>query len=50
MPLIGTFAWIAPEVLLGKAQVDQSADTYSFGVVMWEVRFTDWPSFGIAAP
>ena len=38
VPLIGTFSWIAPEVLLGKAQVDQSADVYSFGVVMWEVR------------
>jgi serine/threonine protein kinase len=33
---VGTFAWTAPEVLLGQ-QCNQSADIYGFGVVsvMW---------------
>eukprot|EP01116_Phalansterium_solitarium_P021022 TRINITY_DN6399_c0_g1_i2.p1 TRINITY_DN6399_c0_g1~~TRINITY_DN6399_c0_g1_i2.p1 ORF type:complete len:531 (+),score=104.83 TRINITY_DN6399_c0_g1_i2:286-1878(+) len=32
----GTPLWMAPEVLLGK-EVDDKADVYSFGIVMWEI-------------
>ena len=32
----GTFAWAAPELLLGE-RCTCAADMYSFGVVMWEV-------------
>jgi len=32
----GTPLWMAPEVLLGK-EVDEKADVYSFGIVLWEI-------------
>lgn len=32
----GTPLWMAPEVLLGK-EVDDKADVYSFGIVLWEI-------------
>jgi len=32
----GTPLWMAPEVLLGK-DVDEKADVYSFGIVLWEI-------------
>ena len=28
VPLVGTFAWIAPEILLGRAEVGTSADIF----------------------
>lgn len=31
VPLVGTFAYVAPEVLLGRAQVDQAADIFRSG-------------------
>ncbi|PRW45638.1 serine threonine- kinase receptor R831 [Chlorella sorokiniana] len=46
VPLVGTFAWIAPEVLLGRAQVDQAADIFSLGVVMWEIVTGERPQRG----
>jgi len=33
---IGTPLWMAPEVLLNK-EYDESADIYSFGIVLWEL-------------
>ena len=33
---VGTPLWMAPEVLAYK-QYDQSADVYSYGIVMWEI-------------
>jgi serine/threonine protein kinase len=33
---IGTPLWMAPEVLQNKAY-DESADIYSFGIVLWEL-------------
>eukprot|EP01095_Lingulamoeba_sp_RSL-Kostka_P001906 TRINITY_DN126_c1_g1_i1.p1 TRINITY_DN126_c1_g1~~TRINITY_DN126_c1_g1_i1.p1 ORF type:complete len:324 (+),score=123.75 TRINITY_DN126_c1_g1_i1:92-1063(+) len=33
---IGTPLWMAPEVLLNK-EYDESADVYSFGIVLWEL-------------
>lgn len=32
----GTPLWMAPEVLLGK-DVDEKADVYSYGIVLWEI-------------
>ena len=36
MSMCGTFAWVAPEILLG-GRVSQKSDIYSLGVVMWEI-------------
>ena len=36
MSICGTFAWVAPEILLG-GRVSQKSDIYSLGVVMWEI-------------
>ncbi len=33
---LGTFAWSAPELLLGEA-CDEAVDIFSFGVVLWEI-------------
>ena len=35
VPLVGTFAWVAPEVLLGNQQCTLAVDVYSFGIVLW---------------
>lgn len=34
---VGTFAWAAPEVLLGKSGCTEKVDMYSYGVVLWEL-------------
>lgn len=41
----GTFAWAAPELLLG-SQVSVQADIYSFGVVLWEIVTGEQPKRG----
>lgn len=41
----GTFAWSAPEQLMGK-RCTTSADIYSFGVVLWEVCSGETPVRG----
>ena len=38
----GTFAWAAPELLLAR-RVDEAADIYSFGVVLWELSAGEPP-------
>lgn len=43
----GTWAWAAPEVLLGKRSTTQ-ADIYSFGVVIWELVTGEQPVRGNA--
>mmetsp|Transcript_33895 Transcript_33895/g.73064 ORF Transcript_33895/g.73064 Transcript_33895/m.73064 type:complete len:244 (-) Transcript_33895:103-834(-) len=35
--ILGTLLWCAPELFSRTGQYDQSADVYSFGIVMWEV-------------
>ena len=40
---VGTFAWAAPEVLLGKA-CSEKADIYSFGVLLHELASGESPS------
>ena len=42
MQAVGTFAWAAPEVLLGKP-TSESADIYSFGVLLWELSIGEAP-------
>jgi len=42
MQAVGTFAWAAPEVLLGKP-TSESADVYSFGVLLWELSTGEAP-------
>lgn len=32
----GTFAWSAPEVLLG-TRSSEKADIFSYGVILWEI-------------
>ena len=43
----GTWAWAAPEVLLGKRSTTQ-ADIYSFGIVIWELVTGEQPVRGNA--
>eukprot|EP00002_Diphylleia_rotans_P011899 TRINITY_DN233_c0_g2_i11.p1 TRINITY_DN233_c0_g2~~TRINITY_DN233_c0_g2_i11.p1 ORF type:complete len:1491 (-),score=353.01 TRINITY_DN233_c0_g2_i11:2172-6428(-) len=42
MTKCGTRAWLAPEVLKG-ARYDETADVFSYGVMMWEVITRDRP-------
>eukprot|EP00002_Diphylleia_rotans_P030361 TRINITY_DN6232_c0_g1_i2.p1 TRINITY_DN6232_c0_g1~~TRINITY_DN6232_c0_g1_i2.p1 ORF type:complete len:1685 (+),score=327.23 TRINITY_DN6232_c0_g1_i2:77-5131(+) len=42
MTKCGTRAWLAPEVLKG-ARYDESADVFSYGIMMWEVMTRDQP-------
>eukprot|EP00884_Botryococcus_braunii_P017069 jgi/Botrbrau1/4045/Bobra.152_3s0006.1 len=43
---IGTYSHAAPEVLAGPMKVAESADIYSFGVLLWEIVTTDLPKRG----
>jgi len=42
----GSPAWTAPEVLRGE-QYDESADVFSFGIVLWEVLSRKPPYQGV---
>ncbi|KAI7842434.1 hypothetical protein COHA_004073 [Chlorella ohadii] len=42
---VGTFAWMAPEVLLGR-KCTKAADLFSFGVVLWEIVTGEAPQRG----
>jgi serine/threonine protein kinase len=46
VPLIGTFAWVAPEVLMGGQGCTSAVDIFSLGVVMWEVITGERPQRG----
>jgi serine/threonine protein kinase len=35
--VVGTYAWTAPEVIMGNETMGLSADVYSFGVILWEL-------------
>lgn len=45
---LGTFAWAAPELLLGE-QCDESTDMFSFGVILWEICTGQQPVRGAMA-
>lgn len=40
----GTWAWVAPEVILG-GRVTHKADIFSFGVVLWEIITLERPAW-----
>ncbi|KAL4418721.1 hypothetical protein ABPG77_008592 [Micractinium sp. CCAP 211/92] len=46
LPLVGTFAWVAPEVLMGGQNCTSAVDLYSFGVVLWEIITGEKPTRG----
>ena len=39
---IGTFQWMAPEVITGKIY-SEKADVYSFGIILWEISAREPP-------
>lgn len=43
---VGTFAWMAPEVLENQPY-DERADVYSFAIVMWELAVKEEPFRGM---
>lgn len=43
---VGTFAWMAPEVL-ENSPYDERADVYSFAIVMWELATKEEPFRGM---
>jgi hypothetical protein len=55
--VVGTLAWSAPELLLGK-RCSEKVDIYSFGIVLWEIAtgniprrgFTNTPTPSIRCP
>ncbi|KAJ5076861.1 serine/threonine-protein kinase sty8-like [Anaeramoeba ignava] len=40
---IGTFNWMAPEILRGESDYTSKVDVYSYGLVLWEMVFRDIP-------
>ena len=48
MTTCGTPYWTAPEILLGKVY-NESVDTYSYGMVLWELWKCETPFQGMAA-
>jgi serine/threonine protein kinase len=32
---VGTYQWMAPEVIRNEDKIDETADVYSFGVILW---------------
>lgn len=34
---IGTFEYMAPEVMEGKTDYSQKSDVFSYGLVLWEI-------------
>ncbi len=46
---VGTYAWMAPEVMLGE-QYNEKVDTYSFGVILWEMVTNQLPFAGVRIP
>jgi serine/threonine protein kinase len=43
----GTLPWTAPEVLRSPDKVSDSADVYSFAIVMWELWTSHLPHYGL---
>ncbi len=42
----GTFSHAAPELLLGVRRVNEKADCFSYGVVLWEIATQERPLRG----
>ena len=43
---IGTFSWMAPEVITSK-EYSEKADVYSFGIILWELSSRKRPYDGM---
>ncbi|XP_063174238.1 mitogen-activated protein kinase kinase kinase 20 isoform X1 [Candoia aspera] len=46
MSLVGTFPWMAPEVIQS-LPISETCDTYSYGVVLWEMLTREVPFKGL---
>ncbi|RVE57993.1 hypothetical protein OJAV_G00204770 [Oryzias javanicus] len=46
MSLVGTFPWMAPEVIQS-LPVSETCDTFSYGVVLWEMLTREIPFHGL---
>lgn len=46
---VGTAKWLAPEVVLGQTDYDQSADVYAYGVVLSEIDTHETPFADVTA-
>lgn len=44
--ITGTFSHAAPELLLGVRRVNEKADCFSYGVVLWEIATQERPLRG----
>ena len=40
---VGTYHWMAPEVLTGEDGVTEKCDVFSFGVILWEIATNTEP-------
>ena len=43
---IGTYQWMAPEVIVG-VKYTEKADVFSYGIILWEIATRDPPYLGI---
>ncbi|PRW39133.1 cytochrome P450 chloroplastic isoform C [Chlorella sorokiniana] len=48
--IVGTYAWVAPEVLMGGRQCSSAVDLFSFGVCLWEIVTGERPQRGFLRP
>ena len=48
MSLVGTYQFMAPELLEGNPRYTAAVDVYSFGVVMWECLTREEPFAGLS--
>lgn len=44
---VGTYQWMAPEVIRNSDKIDEKADVYSFGVIIWELLIEKIPYQGL---
>ncbi|KAG7379177.1 hypothetical protein PHYPSEUDO_008901 [Phytophthora pseudosyringae] len=47
---VGTGRWVAPEVISGSTEYDQSADIFSFGVLLTEIDTHNLPYYDAVGP
>lgn len=45
--LVGTAHWMAPEVLMSSPTYNQKVDSYSFGILLWELLTGEMPYYGM---
>ena len=45
---VGTLQWMAPEVMNLEEKIEDEADVYSFGVILWEMMSCKIPYYGLS--